>query len=190
MSGMSERPSAGIGKRLAKYRKLADLSARELSEKIGGELSRGVIANIESGRKTDVTIDQLVALAWALGVPPAALALPVDEPYKFVRTTDGAGSIYTARAFTMMEWFQNEKAIFTRGGATPDDTPAGALAQETIAAVRDYPRLQYSLQSATSLLEQGKVDAEVVRERELELQSHERYLRQLGVDLKVYKVDE
>jgi hypothetical protein len=36
LAHMGERPSAGIGKRIAKYRRIAGLSARELSEKLGG----------------------------------------------------------------------------------------------------------------------------------------------------------
>ena len=102
---MSERPSAGIGKRVAKYRKIAGLSARELSEKLGGELSRGVIANIESGRKTDVTIDQLIALAWALDVPPVMLALPIEEPSVNVRMTENPNGKQCLPALDAVLWF-------------------------------------------------------------------------------------
>lgn len=187
---MSERPSAGIGKRIAQYRKLAGLSARELSEKLGGELSRGVIANIESGRKTDVTVDQLVSLAWALGVPPVVLALPVDEPYKFVRVNDDPMNRQMTRAFNMMAWFQNERSLLEGGFMNMPETPAGAVAQETISAVRDYPRLQQSARTAQSLLAEGKIEASEARVREVDLLIHERYLRQLGVSLKIFKVDE
>jgi transcriptional regulator with XRE-family HTH domain len=49
------------------------------------EITRSVIANIETGRKgpdgrrrRDVTVDELFILAFALEVPPALLAIPLD----------------------------------------------------------------------------------------------------------------
>ena len=187
---MSERPSTGIGKRLAKYRNLAGMSARELSEKIDGELSRGVIANIESGRKTDVTIDQLVALAWALGVPPAVLALPADEPYKFVRMGQGPNRQVSWRSYVAVEWFQNEPARFDGIGPDTNETPAGALAQQTIRAVRDLPKYEKEFHDAKALQRRGKLDDEAVSERESKYLQHQSVLRQLGVNLTVFKVDE
>lgn len=88
-----KRSSADLGKRLTKYRKLAGLSAQQLSDRVNGEISRSVIANIESGRKTDVTVDQLLALSWALDIPPVALALPLDQPYEEVLIVDGPSPV-------------------------------------------------------------------------------------------------
>jgi transcriptional regulator with XRE-family HTH domain len=56
------------------------MSAQQLSDATGGLVSRSVIANIESGRRTDVSIDELFYLAHALGVNPMGLALPIDTP--------------------------------------------------------------------------------------------------------------
>lgn len=188
---MSERPSAGIGKRLAKYRKLAGLSARELSEKIGGELSRGVIANIESGRKTDVTVDQLIALSWALGVPPAALALPINEPQKFVRMTEDPNHRVMQRAYGLTAWFQNEKALFDPDSVDVElETSAGALAQETIRAVRDYFHFQKTLPILQASSMEGEAFENLVHAYETDVIERERHLRRLGIDLKVFKADE
>ncbi|MCC2032182.1 helix-turn-helix domain-containing protein [Microbacterium allomyrinae] len=68
-----------IGKRLARYRKLAGFSAHELAERAG--LTRSVIANIENNRRTDITVSEVIALSQALDVPPLVLMLPVDRPF-------------------------------------------------------------------------------------------------------------
>lgn len=81
---MAIRASDGLGNRLAKYRRLAGLSAQKLADMAGFGLTRGVIANIESGRKKDITVDQLLALSAVLGIPPAALALPLEHPFQWV----------------------------------------------------------------------------------------------------------
>lgn len=163
------------------------MTAQELSEKVGYGLSRGVIANIESGRKTDITVDQLIALSTVLGIPPVALAIPVDEPYRFVRSTDAPSSRTASRAFRLMDWFQGE------AGRTGDDgveNEASALAHATIEAVREYPKLIQNQAKALKLFEAGKMDEGEARTWEGELETHKRFLRQLGVDLKIFKIDE
>lgn len=69
-----------IGRNIARYRKLAGLSAADLSERVGEGLTRSVIANLENGRKDDITVKQLFALAAVLEVPPAYLAVDVYRP--------------------------------------------------------------------------------------------------------------
>ncbi|WP_158613285.1 helix-turn-helix domain-containing protein [Frigoribacterium sp. PhB160] len=171
---MSERASAGFGRRLAKYRKLAGLSARELSEALGGEMSRGVIANIESGRKTDITIDQLIALAWALDVPPVVLALPVDEPYRAVRTVSSPGELVAVRSWALAKWFEGKDE--PGGIGSPDPTPAGAFTREMMSAIAEYFRTE----DGAARSPEGTEDRHV---RELELRGQAHTLRQLKVDM-------
>jgi transcriptional regulator with XRE-family HTH domain len=59
---------------------MARLSAEELATASGNGLTRSVIANLENGRKDDVTVKQLVALASALDVSPAALVFDIHRP--------------------------------------------------------------------------------------------------------------
>lgn len=65
MSGTS------IARRLKAYRRAAGLSAQQLSDASG--VTRSVIANIESGRKKWITVDEIVAFAEALSVTPGDL---------------------------------------------------------------------------------------------------------------------
>lgn len=77
---MNQQDVSSIGRQLARYRKAAKLSGEELAEKAGAGLTRSVIANLENGRKNDVTVTQLMALAAALHVPPALLIADVFAP--------------------------------------------------------------------------------------------------------------
>lgn len=60
-------------KNLRDLRKAKGLTTHELEELTGGEVTRSVIANIECGRKSDINVDELIALAKALDVQPFVL---------------------------------------------------------------------------------------------------------------------
>lgn len=179
---MSIKPSDGIGQRLAKYRRLAGLSAQQLSDKIGGMLSRSVIANIENGRKTDLTVDQLIALSWALDVPPVALALPLDEPWRYVRIVDSEDHIVAERAVHSVLWFIDQGELPMTENEKSRSSAGRVLAKTTVRTLQKYGWAL--LESRMHKDEQARVEAE----RELERLSEE--LEGLGVDMTMYKVDE
>lgn len=183
---MSTRPSAGIGARLSEYRRLAGLSARELAEQCGLGLTRGVIANIESGRKTDVNVDQLLALSWALGISPVALALPVDEPYRFVAITDG----HTAtrlRAHAAVRWFEGDRSDELADAAEVTPTGATAMSDARVNTLQAYIDAKTARDWAET---EPKVEPAVLDELRARTASLERELQRLQVDLSVYKIDE
>ena len=68
-----------LGDLIARYRRAEGLSARELAER--ASLTRSVVANIENGRKTDITIREWLSLAQALRVPPTSLLADVEQPF-------------------------------------------------------------------------------------------------------------
>jgi transcriptional regulator with XRE-family HTH domain len=78
-----------FGKRLAAWRRHRGFrTAAALAEEIaaqGGTVSEAVIQNLESGRKADPTVSQLLALTAALGVPPLALLAPLGNPVAHVQ---------------------------------------------------------------------------------------------------------
>lgn len=184
---MTQRPSHDIGSRVARYRKMAGLSARELSDKLGGEMSRGVIANIESGRKTDVTVDQLLALAWALDVPPAALALPVEQPNRMVAVVKGDTAMEAARASSLVNWFlakPNSSPVGTTAG------PGRGYAQSLLRAVEEYRIVENLVRRREQQFEDGETTHAVVEEAHADRDRVHRELRDLGVDLTDYRIDE
>lgn len=129
----------GIGERLSRYRKLAGMSAQQLSDRISGTMSRGVIANIESGRKTELTLEQIAALAWALEVPFFALALPLDRPNYWVPIVAGDDSGDDLRVIDAWAWMarrpEGHELEMERGLSEPNAARglAGAIERRLIA---------------------------------------------------------
>ncbi|MGI5247501.1 helix-turn-helix domain-containing protein [Dactylosporangium sp. CA-139066] len=64
------------------WRDRRELSANELSRRtaqLGSEVPRSVIANLETGRRESVSVDELLILGAALDVPPLLLLTPVGQ---------------------------------------------------------------------------------------------------------------
>lgn len=182
---MSERASDRFGERLAYYRKLSGLSAEGLSRKVPS-MSRAVIANIESGRKRDVTLDELIALAWALDVPPVALALPIERPHAFVQTSEGQTDTFT-RAYLLADWFKTGKRT-GRG-----NSPAHAVATLRVSKLEEYLLTEGRLRQADARIGRGdeKADWHAIREEEsIRLAELAEELEGLGVDLTEFKIDD
>lgn len=65
-----------VGRNIQRARKLASMSAQELSnacEGMGYPIPRSTIANIESGRKETVSLQELLVIAEVLDTPPITL---------------------------------------------------------------------------------------------------------------------
>ena len=73
-------PTQTFAARVRQYRTDRGWSARVLAEKCqeaGLKWERDVVANLESGRRTTVTLDELLILALVLNVPPILLVTPL-----------------------------------------------------------------------------------------------------------------
>lgn len=82
-----------VGRRLAAYRKWRGLTAEQLAESIPSEaVTRGVIANVESGRKRDLTATELMLVASGLDISPIALLVDLDRPFDLVEASGLAAS--------------------------------------------------------------------------------------------------
>ena len=78
---MASTDEFGIGARLAAIRRACGLTADALADLIpDGLITKNVIANIESGRKPDPSVTDVMRLASALHVSPLALMIDVDDP--------------------------------------------------------------------------------------------------------------
>ncbi|HEY5222315.1 MAG TPA: hypothetical protein VIJ18_04595 [Microbacteriaceae bacterium] len=56
-------------------------TTRELADSIpGGNVTAAILENIESGRKADISVTQLLNIARALSVPPSILLAPIGHP--------------------------------------------------------------------------------------------------------------
>lgn len=88
---MPEVMSTTLGSQVSKYRRSARMSAEDLADAAGTGLTRSIIANLENGRKADLTVQQLLAVAFVLRVSPVDLVFDVRDPYQRVRLGDAAG---------------------------------------------------------------------------------------------------
>ncbi|MER5892312.1 helix-turn-helix transcriptional regulator [Streptomyces sp. NPDC001876] len=78
------RLGGAVAREIRRHRLAQGMSAQQLAdacEKIGAPIARTVISNIENGRRTNVSVAEVLVFARALGVPPAALVFPAGyEP--------------------------------------------------------------------------------------------------------------
>jgi transcriptional regulator with XRE-family HTH domain len=70
-----------VGRRVAQFRKQRGLTAQQLSvrlrDRVGLDLKRTVIGNLESGYRRTISYAEILALAHVLEVPPLLLMVPI-----------------------------------------------------------------------------------------------------------------
>lgn len=80
-------PSAVVARRIKELRQKKGWSAAKLADACGSigmpELNRSVIANIESRRRKNVTLEEAMTLAMVLDVAPLHLIVPTDVAAKY-----------------------------------------------------------------------------------------------------------
>jgi transcriptional regulator with XRE-family HTH domain len=122
-SDVAPRPSQVLAERLSTVRKRRGLTAKGLSERLrsqGVDLGRVAIAKIEGGQR-GVSLDEALALAYALDVAPIYLFLPLadNEEVTIANTTVHAPH---ARAWVNGRWplpNQDDRFFYTE---TDDET--------------------------------------------------------------------
>lgn len=118
--GWAQREAAGIGERIAHFRRQAGLSAQDVAERCAAlglpSVSRVVIAKLETGRREAVSTAELKVIAAALGVPAVLLLFPLGQaqavealPGRYVHPWDG------------IRWFTGE--VQDLGGQEGSESP-------------------------------------------------------------------
>jgi transcriptional regulator with XRE-family HTH domain len=115
---MTQLPMPGLGSRIHHYRKLNGWSAQQLANHTGGQVSRSIIASIESGRREDLTVRQFMAICSALQIPPAALLIDLEQPLKPLDDENDGRSIEPyasgSTAAAVMHWLHGQSNITPR----------------------------------------------------------------------------
>lgn len=119
--------AASIGRNIFSVRKSRGIIAQQLADRcseLGYPLARSTIANIESGRKRDIPVQEIAVIARALGVPPVRLLYPIEDGgISFTALPDV--EVLPTEA---MEWFSGRARIDDDGAVsvlTNDGTDAG-----------------------------------------------------------------
>lgn len=136
---MTDSPP-GIGKRIASYRKYMGVgTAKDLADKIGNpKITAAVIQNIESGRKVDLSVAQLLDIAHGLGVSPIFLLAPVGRPLDKVDLANVSEDVAQLTTLQLDEWFRKGRANDPRA-----ETLEGIRRRlrELVSDVNEYRRL-------------------------------------------------
>lgn len=114
----AERLAATIAGEVFRYRRNQGMSAQALSDRtteLGMNIPRAVISNLENGRRTSVSVAELLVLAAALDVPPAALAFPVG----YTDTTEALPDAHVP-PFEAVRWLAGEEHSTTPTPAADD----------------------------------------------------------------------
>ena len=127
-------PVQALARRVREVRTARGWSAQELARRCAGlglpALDRSTIANIESGRRQRVGVDELLVLALALGVAPVHLLVPLDEQW-YALTPDRVTGTGRVR-----EWLRGNWPMH---GADPNDPTARLADRETYLSQRPAP---------------------------------------------------
>jgi transcriptional regulator with XRE-family HTH domain len=127
----SETPTKTVAARVRQYRTDRGWSARVLAEKCqqaGLKWERDVVANLESGRRNMVTLDELLILALVLNVPPVLLVTPLGGKDEQQVAPD-----VQAKPWDVYRWFVGEIADPRGDGfAAPEAMSNWSKAQEPI----------------------------------------------------------
>lgn len=106
--GPTARTVAGNVRRIRELRGKTIYELAGQLKQMGRAIAPSAVAKIERAER-QVTVDDLVALAIALGVSPSALMLPQnDAPTVHVEVT-GAGAIDAERAW---DWMDGQRALY------------------------------------------------------------------------------
>ncbi|WP_440711158.1 helix-turn-helix domain-containing protein [Herbiconiux sp. YIM B11900] len=170
-----------IGRRIANYRKMNGLSAEQLAERAGAGLTRSIVANIETGRRTDIGVQQLLAIAWALRVSPTALLFPLDKPRERIQTSDGDGQVRYAIQW-MSGWIDQGLPLMNQTPATLDSGQMMLAIRTMERHTRDLQRVKDQIREArqldgnereiADLLEREEAILDYMRSTQASLESH------------------
>ena len=100
--------SAAVAANVRRVRKGRGLTVYELADEMasgGHPIAASAISKIERGER-QVNVDDLVALACTLGVPPSALLLPLDDDPGHTIDLTGCG---TVPADTAWDWMDGQR---------------------------------------------------------------------------------
>lgn len=139
---MTESMSS-IGRRIADYRKLCGFkNTRELAEHIGNpKITHTVISNIESGRRNDPSISEVIEIARGLGVSPIMLIVSVFNPKEKVDLPNVGAQLSEASSEEFLRWLTFEQSILFKREQTQLDL------YQALKSVQRLSRLQDAIHS-------------------------------------------
>lgn len=111
-----------IAARVRELRKRQDWTADQLAKElqaVGIEWDRSIVTNLELGRRKTVSVEELLALAYVLGVAPVHLLVPPDagEDHRYRVVPAGLSAL---RPETARRWIAGSQPIKAGPGGVID----------------------------------------------------------------------
>lgn len=104
------RPHRVIAVRVRELRKRRNLTAARLAEemtKAGVKWDRTIVTNLENGRRSAVSVEEALALAYVLDVAPVHLLVPLESDGWYAVTPGG----YSTRNDRVRAWIRGTYAL-------------------------------------------------------------------------------
>jgi transcriptional regulator with XRE-family HTH domain len=139
---MTEIATPSIGQRIATYRKLLGFrSSQDLANAIpNAKITESVIQNIESGRKKDVSVAQLLDISKALGISPIFLLVRIGDPMGKV-DLDNVGEDVAAMTSAQVDRWISESLPAASERANSLSTQLSRI-RDMLAEVNEYRKLR------------------------------------------------
>ncbi|MFC6017584.1 helix-turn-helix domain-containing protein [Plantactinospora solaniradicis] len=106
----TRRPHRAIAERVKTLRQGRGWSARELADemvKVGIPWDRSIVANLETGRRASVSVEEFLALAYVLDVAPVNVLVPTESDVTEFEPVQGQ----VVDPMTAREWIRGRQPI-------------------------------------------------------------------------------
>ncbi|MCM8555483.1 helix-turn-helix transcriptional regulator [Streptomyces sp. STCH 565 A] len=154
----ADRIKANVAGEVRRRRKEMGWSAQDLAdqcERLGHLIPRNVIANMESGRRANLPLVDVMVLAAALGTYPICLIFPVG----YVEQTQELPFQDLVPTWDALRRFTGEQDVPDYdAGLVPDFELHASLVRTALAALEEEERARFAAKTATSRAQQEEAE--------------------------------
>ncbi|TQE30519.1 helix-turn-helix domain-containing protein [Streptomyces ipomoeae] len=154
----ADRIKANVASEVRRRRKEMGWSAQDLAdrcEQLGHPIPRNVIANMESGRRANLPLVDVMVLAAALETYPVCLIFPVG----YVEETQELPFQHLIPTWDALRHFTGEEEVpMYDAGLVPDFERHASLVQTALAALEEEEQARFAAKTATSRAQQEEAE--------------------------------
>ncbi|WEH17113.1 helix-turn-helix transcriptional regulator [Streptomyces sp. VNUA24] len=154
----ADRVKANVAGEVRRRRKEMGWSAQDLAdacERLGHPIPRNVIANMESGRRANLPLVDVMVLAAALETYPVCLIFPVG----YVERTQELPFQDLIPTWDALRRFTGEQEMpMYDAGLVPDFEHHASLVQTALAALEEEEQARFAARTATSRAQQEEAE--------------------------------
>ena len=170
------RTAGTIGERIQAARKMRGLNAQQLANAVGNpSVTESIIANIETGRKGDLSVSQLLNIAYALQLSPTYLLAAMGAPQRPIDLPNVSEGIEAMTSIEFDAWISGFATGPMTWGTVTEDTERNQL--KALRELDHQLRERKRLAGVLALEEEAPVTAAEIEARQLWDTTEERLIR-------------